>query len=75
MKYYKVKFAIITIITTMTNVMRASMWYEFFYGFFLVKNHDIWEKNVRIRSEIYTKYLLSVEFQDINEGVKLRRFI
>lgn len=48
---------------------------NFFMVFFWVKNHDIWEKNVRIRSEIYTKYLLSVEFQDINEGVKLRRFI
>jgi hypothetical protein len=51
------------------------MWFALFDGFFIIKNHDIWGKKVRMRSDIYTKYLRSLEFQDIKEGVKLRRLM
>jgi hypothetical protein len=51
------------------------MWFALFDGFFIIKNNDIWGKKVRIRSDIYTKYLRSLEFQDIKEGVKLRRLM
>jgi hypothetical protein len=38
-----------------------------------VKTHDLWEGNVTTMSEIKTENICSLGFQDIREGVTLRR--
>jgi hypothetical protein len=43
-------------------VMHASMWFEFFGGFFNFKAHDTWEGNVTIRSEIEIESTCSLRF-------------
>ena len=58
------------------NVMRASVWFEFFGGVFYCQNKHIWEGNMTTRSEIQTENIRSVGFQDdMREGATLRRSI
>jgi hypothetical protein len=43
--------------------------------FLNVKIHDIWEGNMTIKSEVQTKNVRFLGFQDIREGVTIRRLI
>ena len=50
------------------NVMRVSVWFEFFDGLFNVKSRDVWEGNMTTRWEIQIEHICSLGFQDIREG-------
>ena len=41
----------------------------------MLKPHDVWEEHVIIRSEVETENVCFLGFQDIREGVTLRRLI
>jgi hypothetical protein len=41
--------------------------------YFIVKTHDIWEGNVITRSEIEIENLCCLGFQEIREGMTLKR--
>ena len=41
--------------------------------YFNVQTHDIWERNMSIRREMQIEHIRSLGFQDIREGVTLRR--
>jgi hypothetical protein len=43
--------------------------------YYNVKTYDIWERNMTVRSEVYTENMDSLGFGDLREGVTLRRLI
>ena len=57
------------------NVTRASVWFDYLVVYFNVETCDMWEINVTMRSETKIKNIRSLGFQDIREGVTLRRLV